>query len=391
MPKSAITAGFWVVVVALLTWGAFEMIEQVNADEIMCVQDVIGGNLTFYTTPGWKNQHFGKVTKYKKWALYTIDQSIRFNDGGHGVMKGSIQYNMPLDNEHLSMIHMKFGNMENVQTALIEKTVLKSVYMVGPIMSSRESASERRNDLVHYVDDQIRNGVYKTAQKDVKQVDVLSGEEKTVAVVEIVKDSLGNSLRQDVSVLNQYGIAVENFSISGIEYDKVVDKQIADQQSLYMEVITSIADAKKAEQRAITVEKNGQAAAAEAKWKQEAIKAQAVTEAEQALAVQELAAQTAKQYAIEIKTKADADAYASRKAIEANGALEIKLATLEQMNRDMWENIAKYPGSWVPQTVFGSAGGSKSDGTAQYRGIQDFIDLTTMNMVRQLNVDTKVP
>ena len=60
-------------------------------------------------------------------------------------------------------------------------------------------------------------------------------------------------------------------------YEETVEAQIRQQQSITMDVQTAIADAKKAEQRAITVEQQGRANAAEAKWAQEQIKATQVT------------------------------------------------------------------------------------------------------------------
>jgi len=48
-----------------------------------------------------------------------------------------------------------------------------------------------------------------------------------------------------------------------------------------MDVATAMANSRKAEQDALTVAKQGEAAAAKAKWAQEAVKAQAVTQAQQ--------------------------------------------------------------------------------------------------------------
>lgn len=40
--------------------------------------------------------------------------------------------------------------------------------MTGPLMSSKESYAEKRTNLIRFIEDQISNGVYKTAQKDIK-------------------------------------------------------------------------------------------------------------------------------------------------------------------------------------------------------------------------------
>ena len=77
--------------------------------------------------------------------------------------------------------------------------------------------------------------------------------------------------------------------MNSIDYDVEVENQIKVQQQAYMQVQTAIANSKKAEQDAITTELQGKAAAAKAKWEQEVIKAQAITQAQQEKEVAELA------------------------------------------------------------------------------------------------------
>src|SRR6187402_3032671 len=84
-----------------------------------------------------------------------------------------------------------------------------------------------------------------------------------------------------------------------------------------MQVQTAIANSKKAEQDAITTELQGKAAAAKAKWEQEVIKAQAITQAQQEKEVAALNAETALLSSQKIKTEADAQAYANSKLVSA--------------------------------------------------------------------------
>lgn len=84
------------------------MITTVNANEIVVKQGFFDGALTVWSSPGPKAQNFGKITAYPRSSRYsfsskkdegaTIDQSIkvRFNDGGHGNLSGTFQfdYNM---------------------------------------------------------------------------------------------------------------------------------------------------------------------------------------------------------------------------------------------------------------------------------------------------------
>jgi len=75
----------------------------VDADEIVIKQDVIGGQLHVWDTPGVHWQNFGTVTRYKRsaqlWFSAKVDEGkktddsikVRFNDGGHGNISGSLR------------------------------------------------------------------------------------------------------------------------------------------------------------------------------------------------------------------------------------------------------------------------------------------------------------
>src|SRR3989344_1486969 len=126
-----------VVILLIIGWVATNSIfENVDADEIVVIQSPISGDLDWYTDAGIKGQWFGKVTRYKKRSIYSFDTAkmennkpifdlatklpiggidIRFNDGGHGSIFGSVQYDMPLDPKHLTLLHTRFGSQEAIQ------------------------------------------------------------------------------------------------------------------------------------------------------------------------------------------------------------------------------------------------------------------------------------
>lgn len=231
-----------VIVVAALIVGIFFMFnlfEEVNADKILCVQNPITGSLSWYTMAGPKWQGFGKVTKYNKRAIYAFSYQVRFNDAGHGTMRGSIQFDMPVDKEHLTKIQSKYGNEDAVKKQLLQTVVNKCLYMTGPMMSSRESYAEKRSYLINYVEDQIQNGVFKTRIRDTAVKDPITGNEKTISVVEICTKN-GIPERQEEAILNEFGIKTYNFSIENLTYDATVESQIQQQQQMTMAVQTAI-------------------------------------------------------------------------------------------------------------------------------------------------------
>ena len=98
----AVVASAVAIIIGLAT--SSQMIENVDADEIMVIQSPVSGKLTWYTTPGIQYQGFGRVTKYFKRSVYEFKIPVRFNDGGHATMIGSIQYEMPLDVTNLTSL-----------------------------------------------------------------------------------------------------------------------------------------------------------------------------------------------------------------------------------------------------------------------------------------------
>jgi len=358
--------------------------ETVGAGEIAVMQDPIDGDLHVRTQPGFYYQNFGKVTHYKRSDNYWfnksegIDQSItiRFNDGGHAQLSGSLRYELPSDPEHIKKLHLIYGSQDAIEKSLLRTIIGKAIYMTGPLLSSKESYAERRGDLIGFIDDQIVSGVYKTYQKEEKMVDPLSGHEKTVTVVKLVPDAKahGGLARQEASIIEEFGIRVSNISITMIDYSPEVEKQIQQQQQAIMQVQTAIAHAKQAEQAGITAAKEGEAESIKAKWAQEVRKATAVTAAEQEAAVSALNAKREKDIA-ELQAQKDKNVAklnmeaaeytrreqmligqgeAARAAAKAgaNNSLELRLDSWEKVNIAYAEALGKQ--AQVPTVMVGS-------------------------------------
>ncbi len=304
------------------------IIEFVDNSEIVIIQSAFTGKITIYTSPGPVFQNFGRATHYKKSNQFWFskngdegnseDQSIkiRFNDGGHAQISGSVRWYMPTDDKAILKLHTDFGSLSAIEQQLIRQVVTKSVYMTGPLMSSKESSAEKRNDLLSFIEDQSINGVYKTVQEDIKVRDELMNTDKTITVVKIVEKN-NVPVRQEVSTIKTYNINLQGLALNSIDYDSDVENQIRVQQQAYMQVQTAIANSKKAEQDAITTELQGKASAAKAKWEQEVIKAQAITQAQQEKEVAKLEAETAILRAEKIRTDADAESYKNKKMVTA--------------------------------------------------------------------------
>ena len=397
--KSAV-AIFGIIVIIVLGLASSQLWENNSASDILVIQSPISGELTFHTTSGLKWQGFGTVTKYKKSFQYWFsaqkdqgnegDQSVktRFNDGGHAKISGSVRVDMPLDESHLKPIHEKYGSQLAVEHELVRPTFEKAVYMAGPLMSSKESYSDKRNELIRYIEDQASNGVYKTSSKEEKGIDPLSGQEKTITIVQILKDpnEPNGYSRQETSPISEFGLHAYNLSINAINYDATVDKQIEQQQAAIMQVQTAIAQAKTAEQNAIKAEKEGQAEAAKAKWEQEKVNAKEIALAEKNVRVAQLAKEEAAQYKQEKILRGEGEAKYKELVMTADGALAQKLDAYTKV----WSQLAPAIASqqWVPnnQIVYGSDGKQVSGGSA----VNQTIDMFNMKILKDLGLNMDI-
>lgn len=379
-------------VIALIVFISYsgKMFEEVEAGEIVVIQHPLSGELDIITTPGTYSQYLGKATHYKRrtqiWFSKQsnqdaeVDESIkvRFNDGGHAQISGSASMELPLDPKAIKALHSNFGSQEAIEHELVKTVLQKAVFMSGPLMSSKESYAEKRNELINYIEDQASHGVYKTIQRDDKTIDVFTNAEKVITVVEIQKDPKGGFARVEKSPLQRYGVTLSNLSINGVDYDKAVEAQIKQQQQLVMQVQTAIANAKKSEQDALTSEQKGKADAAAAKWAQEVIKAKLVTEAQQRKEVAALEAQAAELEAKKTRIDADAEAYKNSKLVSA-GLSPIDRAEYEMKTKI---EVAKaLSGLTLPSTYMSGNGGSGKESMLE--------SILGANLLQQFNTTKK--
>jgi regulator of protease activity HflC (stomatin/prohibitin superfamily) len=368
--------------------------ENVDAGEIVIIQDPIDGDLHVYKTPGTITQGFGKATHYKKSNQLTFDVIMSgkdtvednsipatWNDGGGATLYGSIRYDLPLSDNQLIALHSTFGSQDAIERDLIRTNVQKAVTLTGPLMSSKESYAEKKNDLIFYIEDQASKGVYRTRQINVKETDAITEAEKTVTKVEIIRDTTGLPLRQEVSPIVSSGIRLYNPAIKNMHYSKDVQDQIRTQQQATMQVQTAIANAKRAEQDALTTAKQGEADAAKAKWQQEVVKAEVVTQAEARRDQAKLDLETAELTKQRLIKEGEGEAAKKRAAMVANGALEQKLDAYVSVQRMWADAFSKYTGNITPQFVTG--------GSSASNGALNFMEIMSAKAAKDLSLDMK--
>jgi regulator of protease activity HflC (stomatin/prohibitin superfamily) len=413
----------------------------VDAGEIVVKQNALDGDLQIWTTPGLKFQNFGSIEAYPQSAQYWFESQstagegeeqkkdsleqclhIRFNDQGTAKLCGSVSWEMPMDAESIVKLHTKFRSHEAIEQRLIKPALDKAIYNSGPLMSSHESASDRRSELIAAIRDMTVIGVYRVEVEQEEVPDLFANQIEVIELVEepaldaagtpildekgqpkmelkpkkvmrrpmkkvkIVKPRMGADGKVEIaeaSTVSAYGIRLFNFTINRIIYDDRVQKQIAAQQEATMAIQTALAHAQRAEQDAVTAKAEGDAKIAITKATQEVAKQEQVTQAESRRAVATEDLETSRLKAEAVKIEADADAYKKKQVILADGALDKKLAAAMKIH-EFWANAAAHQ-RLVPEVQMG---GSSGGGGAT--GVHDLMNITAARAAQELALDLKV-
>lgn len=359
------------------------LVEDMDKRQIGINQIPISGQYDYWTDGGFQWQKYGSVSIYDKTSQIWFNQikkdengnvyvtpdmdnpamAITYNDKGKGFVLGSVRVEMPLETKYLERIQTHYGSQEKLIRDLIKPTLGKVIISCGPLMSSLESVSEKRTDLIALITDQLNYGVYKTRVKTIETVNPITGEKQLTKIAEAVADSLApNGIkRQEESPFAFYGLKVSQLSINDMEYEAATLNQISKQREADMSIVTAKAKALEAAQRAIQIEEEGKAKAAEAKWEQEKIKAVAVTKAQQEFEVAELEAKKAKQVALKVQAEGEAKAAANRALVSAGLTPQEKAEWEYKTTVGVAEALSKSNTRWVPEVMVGGGNGQGSN------------------------------
>lgn len=385
--------GIVTIVVALLIVAmAGALWEDADKSKNYVCQMPITGKYVVWTEGGLQWQGLGTVRSYSKTSQVEFTglekneegyvssgknpaAALTFNDKGRGFIVGSFRVVIPNDSKNLEKIQTDFGSEEALIANLVKPTLYKVVTSCGPLMSSLESVSETRTDLIAYITDQLNNGVYKTRVLKTKVLNDITGEEEIRTKSEIVTDNNapGGYARQENSPFSQYGVTCGLVSIIDIKYDAATQSQIDAQKQANLAIITSKTKSLEAVQRTIQITEDGKAAAEKAKWEQEKEKAVAVTKAQQEFEVASLEAKKAQQVALKVKAEGEAKAAANRALVQA-GLTPVERAEWDYKTAvGVAEALANSKVQWVPSVMFG---GGNSNSAMDAVGLKMLLDIT---------------
>ena len=367
------------VVAVLFFIGSFFIFEDADKSKNYVCQMPITGNYKVWTDGGLQVQMFGSVQSYNKTSQVefsgveknqtgyvavgrTPAAALTFNDKGKGMIVGSFRVVLPTDYQNMSKIQRDFGSEDALIDNLVRPTLYKVVTACGPLMSSLESVSETRTDLIAYITDQLNNGVYKTKAVKTEVLNELTGEMEVRTQSIILEDvnAPGGYARQEISPFSQYGITCGLVSILDIKYDAATQDQIDAQKQANLAVITSKTKSIEAMQRTLQITEEGKAAAEKAKWEQEREKAIAVTRAEQEREVARLAAEKAEFEKKKVIAEGQAQAEANRLKVAAGLTPQERAEWDYKTAVGIAQALADTKVSWVPEIMINGKDGASN-------------------------------
>jgi hypothetical protein len=371
------------------------------------------GHLFVKFTPGIYMQWFGSTTIYPDVLTYDFDKepsglatieqkgvAVRYQDGGTGTVFGKSRYNMPNDEPTMLKAHKAFRSAGGVAHKLVKSVTEEGMNLTAGLMSSEEAYAEKRGIYTQWAEQQISKGKFHTKLEQVMGVEKSTGQRvlKTIPVIEYGEDGRPMHFSSDLA---EYGITVSGFQITDWGFEDKTLQQIARKREATMAIITAKADAERAKQEAITAEEQGKANVMTAKYEKEVEKQRAVVVAEQkkevavinAIQLVDVAKQhrleaeqkklTATEYKQEQILRGEGDAERKRLVLEADGALEQKLATYENVMSVAFTELAKQ--KWVPEVQMNGSSSENGGNEAS-----NLMTLFTAKVLKDLGLDLSI-
>ena len=312
---------------------------------------------------------------------------IRFSDATTANVKGITQYILPSDEKEMILIH----NTHRTPASLVAKRLApytkECLQSSAQLLSSEKHYGGGRAQMAQDFLDQLKDGVYLLVTEENIVFDSLEKENKRVYETEIQKDKNGSAKRK-VSSVKEYGITVADAAITDVDYEQKVDEKLVKIIDAVTKSSISKQELMTAQQQTLTAKAKGEQALVEIEYQQKQEQTKQVVAAQTKVEVakqQKLEAQISyEKTQIEVKeraAKADVAAYEKKTTIQADNALDKRLAAYTEVMKYQWEAFGKFQGSLVPQIQTGN----NSNGS----NAMNFMELMTAKAARDLAVDIK--
>lgn len=314
--------------------------------------------------------------------------TIRFgSDATTALTSGITQFMLPMDEKEMIEMNNAHRTVQSLVSKRLAPYTKECLQSSAQLMSSEVHYSGGRAQMAQDYLDQLKNGVFILKTNDKIMFDSLEKENKRVYETNIVTDKNGLPKRK-FSSIKEYGIAVADANITDVDYEVRVDNMLAKKIDASTAASVSKQELLTAQQKTLTAKVAGEQALVEIEYQQKQEQTKQVVAAETKVEVakqdmeqQRIQAQAAELEAKKIKTLADAQAYAKRTEIQANGALEQKLAAYVKVQSFWADALSKYTGNITPTWQSGMGNGQNAFTTQ--------MDIINMKTMRDMSLDLK--
>ena len=346
------------------------------------------------------------------------DHSIRgtFNDGGEAQISTMVRMIMPTEEKQRIELHERFkGDMNSIMLS-VRAHLASCIKSTAPCMSATENQAARKSEFQFLVGQQLRLGLFamKRVTRKVQVYDDVQERAVGTAVssipsprrevelqgTEIIVDEKGQPVIAEPSPLTNYGLIVDQFSVTETDYDPKTKEQFAAKKELFLAAEKSKAEREQEIQQRLMVIERGLREKAEVEAVANKEKAKQVIDAQMKAEValqtkveQTTLAEMKVQLAVQSKLAAEQDKLAATEKAEAikilAAAKEVEIAKAGVMRevdrvpleikRETEIGIATALSKInVPQTmIIGSGGGT---------GGSALENLLNMYLVKQMGV-----
>lgn len=313
---------------------------------------------------------------------------VRFTDATEAEVAGITQYILPNSEKEMLEIH----NAHKTPEALVQRRLApytkECLQSSAQLMSSEMHYSGGRAQMVQDYLDQLKNGTYLLSISEKNQFDSVDNTNKRIYSVTKQIDKNGQSIRK-FSSIKEYNILLGDAQITNVDYSSQVKDMLKKKIDAATQASISKQQLMTAEQQKLTAKAKGEQALVEIEYQQkqeqtkQVVAAQTLVElARQDKDKQRIAAEAAELEASKIKTLADAEAYAKQRVMQADGALEKKLAAYIEVQGYWADAFSKYTGSIVPQ--FSMVGSNGSNGAI------NFMEIMGAKAMKDLSIDMNI-
>jgi regulator of protease activity HflC (stomatin/prohibitin superfamily) len=251
--------------------------------------------------------------------------SATFQGNSTASVSGIVMFRFPKDQDKLIQIHTTYHSAESAVDTLIRQTVGEAIKLAGPMFTAEEARVTKREEYTSLVLEMIQNGIYKT-ESNIQQIKGEDGTARNVTVTRIVHDDNGKPIVVKASPLKDFGISIVQFSLRGLDFDKVTQDLMMAKKTAEQEKIVASTNAEKAKQDTITAQEQGKALVAKAQAEELVAKVRKTTQAQAEFEVAQYAAKQAAERAKAKMVEGEAEAHIAGLKVKAG------LSPLERAN-----------------------------------------------------------